>query len=261
MDNYSMEEKTIENIQIGDPEQETTLEERVDKLTGDFFGRGKKAELHKGDPDYWKTYGSSIEDYDKSFRAVLEGGHIVDLVRDSNEPVVVDLMSSTEAIASLFGQLSQSNKLGIAVSSEDDRLPDKKRRDDQMGIKHVPGDLSQPASWKTLKETLGGRKANLILERGGMGVQSLPFNENFYGYVFNRLWEIVSEDGGTILIQGSTTHALEQTGIRVKEWVDLLKSNGVDVVLDVGEDDFGFDYTTLKIVKTPESPKKLPLLR
>lgn len=130
-----------------------------------------------------------------------------------------------------------------------------------MGIRHLTGDLSMSSTWKKLIDELAGEKADLILERGGMGVQYVPFDERFYGYVLNRLWGIVSEDGGVILIQGPTTHALRQTGIRFKEWVNLLQSNGVNAVFSEGEDELGFDYASLKLVRTPESSTLLPVLK
>lgn len=220
----------------------------------------KDSDLRRGDPEYWKTYNSSIEDYEDTFKDILEGKRIIDFVKDKPGPVIIDLMSSTKALESLFEQLPQSNKLGVAVSLEDDRDQEAKMKDKKMGIEHIPGDLGIPETWKRLARKLAGRKADLIIERGGMGTAYIPTDERFYGYVLNRIWENISENEGVILIQGTTTHSLRQAGIRFNEWVDLIKGQGVNTVFSEGNDNLGFDYAYLKLVRTPQSPAILPLL-
>lgn len=233
----------------------------MDRLTDQIRDSRDRSSSRRGHADYWPTNNSPIEDYDKTFKTVLKGRRIVDLVRDRAGLVVIDLMSSTDALSTLFSQLRQPNKLGISVSLEDSRSEERRLYDEGMGIRYLTGDLNMSSTWKRLIDELAGKRADLILERGGMGVQYVPANERFYGYVLNRLWEIVSENGGVILIQCPTTHTLKQTGIRFKEWVNLLQSNGVNVVFSEGGDELGFDYASLKLVRTLESPMLLPVLR
>lgn len=233
----------------------------MDRLTEELHRNREKNNLLRGDTDHWITYGSSTDDYDKSFRSVLGESHIIDFVRGSPEPIVIDLMSSTEALASLFTQLPQQHKLGISVSLEDTRRQEEKTRDTALGVKHLEGDLSVTSTWKNLKDKLKGKRADLILSRSGMGIHHVPFNEKYYAYVLNRLWEMVSENDGVILIQAPIINTLKRLDIRIGEWVNLLKANNIDVVFSEGGDDLGFDYARIKIVRSPESPKSLPFLK
>lgn len=74
----------------------------------------------------------------------------------------------------------------------------------------------------------------------------------------NKLWHILSEKGGIILIETPvfSKYYLENV-VPIPKWVDYLKTKGIDMVYDSGNGAFG---GTLKLVKEIRSPKVLPFL-
>ncbi|MFA6992377.1 MAG: hypothetical protein WC269_03810, partial [Candidatus Gracilibacteria bacterium] len=194
------------------------------------LGRALKAERAKyGDhPDqrYSETQ-SSIDTYHNWFINVLEGKTIADLLTDKEKPVVVDLMSSTGALASLFEELPQQDKLGIAVSLGDSRTEEYKAEDKKLGIVQVVGDIVSSSTWRDIKKELQGRKADLIMERALGGWNHIPYSKLLYLTLLQRAWNILA-DGGTILLQPPDN---KKTGVPlpVNELVSHMGSLGIDI--------------------------------
>ena len=158
-------------------------------------------------PDtWWPDYNSSISDYEERFFSrVLEGHTIQDLLSDIEKPVVVDLLSSTSALRSLFSNMPNKDTFGIAVSSQDLRTPEEIAVDKSLGITQISGGLTTSKSLKEVEKALAGRKADLILERGGLGVDFLPFHPMFYAVNMQRIWNMLNSENGIILMPCSKT--------------------------------------------------------
>lgn len=167
------------------------------------LGRALKAERDKyGEhPDQrYSEVQSSIDTYRDWFRGVLEGKTIQQLLTGKEKPVVVDLMSSTGALASLFEKLRQKDKLGIAVSLGDSRTEEYKAEDEPLGIVQVVGDVVSSSTWRAIDRELKGRKADLILERAFGGWNHVPESNRLYLTLFQRTWGILADEG-TMLLQ------------------------------------------------------------
>lgn len=202
--------------------------------------------------DHWIQYGSGITDYQRTFSETSGGINIVDFLRGRLSPVVIDLMAPPQTLVSLFKQLPQKSKLGLAVSLGDLRSDEEKRRDDKLNIHQVAGDITQSSAWKAINKELKGKKADLIMERALEGLYLIPHHKIFYAIMINKLWKILSEDRGIILMTTPvfSDYFLERF-IPIPNWVNHLKDRGVDAY-------WSKNSGVLRIVKEAQSPKILP---
>lgn len=212
----------------------------------------------------YSVYDSSIEKYqEEEFLRVLQGEDIISWVQSRNTLTVVDLMSSTGAIASIFERIpSGIPKFGLAVSLEDMgnmRSDSQKERDRRLNIEKLDGDIILPSTWRKIEKKLEGRKADLIMERAAGGTVTLPHNFGFYEFVLGRMWKMLNENG-MLLLQTPPLEWYEWGGLDVSisalalQWARLLKNNNIDFVFDGS-------LHAMRIIRTPNSPEKLPFLR
>lgn len=239
--------------------------------------RANKERLQKGELDKWPNYyGSDIKSYQEEFNRILRGEKIVDFVKNRPSPVVIDFMGPSDTIASLFKRLPKDKpKLGLAVSLEDRRSKRQVKRDEELNIQQVAGDITRPSTWQRINEALQGRKADLIMERAVLGLAHIPTNEKFYAIVINKAWQMLSDQNGMLLAQVLGRDKLYEYNIRIPQWIDLLKEKGVDAVYQksnnfytpgtfmflIGQDPIFFPPGSIKMTKTPNSPKDLPFLK
>ena len=226
--------------------KEKSLGRQIRKYTSDISTK------HKISEDYWVHYGSLPQEYTKCFKSVLEGKTIEDLVNDKRSPVVIDLMSPSETLYYLFKWHPQIPDLGIAVSLLDKRQDWEKERDEKLGIKLVAGDIMKAATWKKIKETLSGKKADLIMERALAGMDYILKNEKMFAILLNQSWKLLNDNGIFLAQLPTGLHGLEEKGqMRIHEWINMIKKMGINIV---------HDGPTLKLTKTPNSPENLPFL-
>jgi hypothetical protein len=205
--------------------------------------------------NYWLDYGSSLQSYKRTFAGVLKGTSIEDLLREKKSPVVLDLMAPSDTLVDLFSQLGNlPDKIGIAVSLEDQRDDLTKQRDSNVGVFQIAGDLGQNNTWNEIERALEGNEIDLIIERGEGGIYHLPSHEEMYAIMLSRMWNMLSANNGTMLIQIPAFVSLDSRRIRYREWFEIL--NRVNATLDINTP----NCNILKLVKTPNSPKKIPLL-
>lgn len=199
----------------------------------------------------WDTYDSSVQSYQISFRKVLEGKDILSWAQSKDTLTVVDLMSSSEAIASIFTSLpSDKPKFGLAVSLEDVRSDLQKERDGRLNIEKLDGDIILPSTWRKIEKKLAGRRADLIVERAQGGILTLPRDSGFYEFTMGRMWKMLNE-GGMLLLETPYLCNFSMPA-DISQWARLLMINNINAIFD--------DYA-MKLVKTPDSPEKLPFLQ
>lgn len=222
--------------------------------------------------DDWDIYGDrGIDSYEDTFVPVLGDETIVNFVGNKKSPVVLDVMGPASVVADLFIKIPDKlTKLGFAISLLDRKPEDEKRDEEELGVKQFSGNVlfGFAGILKKIEDELGGRRIDLIMERavGGLGV--FPKNEDLYLMVLNKVWSLLSEDNGMLLFQVPSYLDLKQKSVRIEEWVNLLKENNLNVAYynnKHSDDHAGWnrwiDRGVLKIVKTPDSPKKLPFLK
>lgn len=70
---------------------------------------------------------------------------------------------------------------------------------------------------------MGGDKAHLIMERGMVGLSSLPARKKLFGALLNRAWSLLDPDGGILLFETPRRDVLLEKGIVLKDWVNSLQ--------------------------------------
>lgn len=207
---------------------------------------------------------SSIEDYEKNFRKLLRNNifdrpkHIIDLIKQKPSPVVIDLMAPSGTLASLFEKVADKPKFGLAVSLFDSRNDSQKERDEKLGIKQLSGDIMLSRTWDKIENLLGGRKADLIMERAYGGF-TLVMDERLYAMLLNKAWKLLSDNNGTLLIQVPSGFT-ERDNVNRKRWINNLKKIDLNHRVDWHTGNRGA-IKNIKLVKTPDSPKELPFLK
>jgi hypothetical protein len=227
-------------------------------------------ESHRGKG--WRAYGEGIGSYQTSFSEILGGKSIVDLLKDKKDIVVVDLMGPSGTLDSLFMRLGNKvKKHGVAVSLEDRRSFIRKKVDRALNVEQLPGDILRSSTWKRLEERLGGRKADLIMQRARAGLACIPNDENLHAMLLNRAWDLLSENNGVLMVQAATvwsrweTKNIETTIDTYRIMADTFKLNDIDASVGYSLmfpkwlrflDDL--EYSAIRLVKTSQSPEKLP---
>lgn len=204
----------------------------------------------------WKTYESDIGSYDDIFRLAL-GTNIASFVKDRKSPVIVDLMSPSFTLVSLFVKVADKKKFGLAVSLRDERTRVRKWIDRAVNLRQLAGDIMLPATWRNIDEVMQERKADLIMERALGGLDILPPHPKLYAILINKAWKILSDKEGVMLLQTPSNEALLKAGINIQDFVNSLKAKGINA----GCFKSGVPTSTrlvLKLIKTPDSPENLP---
>jgi hypothetical protein len=215
----------------------------------------QRQELRKLHPsnDVWGFYNSSLEEYQIAFSPVLGQTKIQNLIADTKDPVVVDLMAPTGTLRDLFSVIPEGNKKGISLSLCDLRSGRQKQKDKELGITQVTGDVTDSKTWSDLEKELNGRKANLIMERAVEGLDKLPVHAVFYASVLQKMWNML-DDEGVMLLQIPFLHTLSKAGIDIKAWVDTLGENEIEVRIDGYSEPTGVMF----MQKSLSAPKNLP---
>ncbi len=232
----------------------TTKEQLKPSLTRDIRIQSKKNQERGDRTSYdgckWSTYGEHFSSYDKSFNGVLERS-IHTLLRKKKSLKIIDFMGPSGTIATLFERFPKKPMFGVAVSLSDLRSDEERKRDERLNVKQTSGDILKSSTWDQIEEQLQGHKADLIMERAHAGFWCIPVSLRLYAILLNRAWGLLSEETG-VLIAEVPTHFQSEA----KRMIDSFrKNNKMDASTGKSSYDGGL---YIKIVKTNDSPKKLP---
>lgn len=140
--------------------------------------------------------------------------------------------------------------LGIAVSFRDKRGEKKKLRDKFLNIHQVKGDVMDSKTWRDVDKELGGRKADLIMERAAGGFSATPNDPIFYAAILVKIWKLLSDDGGMFVGEIYNSGFTERFSNQIANY---LRRNNIDILIK---------NKVVRIIKTPSSPKDIgPILR
>lgn len=217
----------------------------------------------------WGYQNSKISSYDQSFSNVLEGRKISDLIKATTHPVVIDLMSAPNTLHTLFQEVPEVEGRGLVVGLKDHEVgefrPEAQAAYQDPNVTMLYGDISTNKTWAEIRDWVesNGGKADLVMERAMAGLYHLPQHKRMYGMLLNRAWELVKDDGGVLLFETLNREKLGQLGISLDNWVEELKSAGLDVGYDPGDlmakpSDLISQTGKIMLTKTPESPSVLP---
>lgn len=214
---------------------------------------------NKKGSDHWKrgVYNSSVASYEKTFRPVLNDKKIEQFLLGKSHPVVLDLMAPSGTVADLFmkgGMRHLTNKQAIALSLTDERTIFEQERDNSLGIIQMVGDLGTSKTWRRLEAEIAkrGGKIDLIIERAGFAFDSLPQHPQFYRYALVKLWNLLSEKDGTMLLQ---LPSKINADIDFVEWETTLQRHSINVSMDLQP-----NFEVMRLTKEPSSPHVLPFI-
>lgn len=210
----------------------------------------ERGDTRSYDGGKWSTYGEHFSAYDKSFNGVLERS-IHALLRKKKSLKIIDFMGPSEAITTLFERFPKKPMFGVAVSLSDLRSDGERKRDARLNVKQTSGDILKSSTWDQIEEQLQGYKADLIMERAHAGFWCIPVSLRLYAILLNRAWGLLSEENGVLIAEVPTLFQSE-----AKRIIDSFrKNNEMDASTGKSLYDGGL---YIKMVKTPNSPKKLP---
>lgn len=210
----------------------------------------------------WGFRNEPISSYEESFKNVLEGKTIAELISNHFSPIVIDLMAAPRTVYDLLSAFP--NGRGLAVSLPDHRLKD--LRDDiqatysAQNVKWLPEDITHPGTWVNIEKWLAGDKAHLIMERGMGGLSWLPMNKRLLGILVNKAWSLLDPNGGILLFETPRSDELLKKGVDLAVWVKSLQEV-VDTKYDPGNieaSDPRVEFAKIMITRAPNSPSILP---
>lgn len=191
----------------------------------------------------WPIYDSNHSAYKNHFSEFQRS--IEDISKIEN-PVVIDLLSSSSAIRSLFLDTLHEDMKGVSVGLEDLRPGNIRVIDRKLHVTHIVGDLGKPSTWDCIKTELGERKANLILERGYAGVAYLPQDPLYFLYAMDKIWNTLSSENGTFIGDFIQISIPKNS---IYNWSENMQKKGIDIECGIN---------SIKVVKHIDSPQKLP---
>lgn len=244
----------IEELSMGKERHSLGLPVRADLI------KEQKSRTTEGkyDSDTYSFYRSGPELYEHDFRPVLGNGHLIDFIRNKKSPVVIDFMATTDSIAGLFEQIPHKQKYGLSISLEEDRNKDRLVRDKRLNIRHIAGDLNDFQTWKRIHQELARRKADLIMERAFSGLHNVSVNRRYYAYAVGNIWKMLSSNNGVLVAEVLDDWLLIQARIDIESWITMLNEHNIEAIY---KSKSGRMRTgVIKIVKTKNSPEKIPFL-
>ena len=215
----------------------------------------------------WGFQNTLISSYETSFKNLLNGKSVSDLIEGKTKPTVIDLMAPPYTIHSLLTSMTDSNGRGLAVTLKDHSLsdlPDDVRETYfSSRVTTQFGDITDSETWVDIVKWLDNKKADLVMERAVDGLSMLPMSKRYFGILIAKVWSILDSDGGIFLFETPRHDLLKKQGIDLDAWVQILNKSGVDVVYDPGN--LESESTLLRtgkimLKKTSESPSVLPSL-
>lgn len=203
------------------------------------------------DVPWWGVYGSEPSSYNESFRHVLRGSTIEELIearkKVKGRVYALDVMAPADTLRAL-----DAIDGGIAMTLADARTEDQKTIDSNRNIKTIDGDITKRKPWRIVDDWLREKQADgfdLILCRPIAGWSYVPKDPLLYTTLFNRAWKILSPEG-VMLIELPNAIIFEQIFLG---WIDLLRNTqGVKIFFDPK-----VSKKSLRIEKTIDAPGRI----
>ncbi len=174
----------------------------------------------------WGIHQSDLTHYMKDlWRLERYPDEIKQTVLGLQNPVVVDLMSSTRMLLDLFtSQPFQKDGKFIAVSHYDTRDTSEKFLDDVYGISLVTGNIRKPETWSNLRNELNGLEADIVVSRALAGLHFLPIKGTLGYKLINNAYGIL-KDYGSMYLQIPPASALVELGVPMDTWLAEVESS------------------------------------
>jgi hypothetical protein len=211
----------------------------------------------------WGYHNEPVASYEESFRNVLNGKSIADLIRDQEKPIVIDLMAPPRTVHDLLSNFPKGR--GLAVSLPDHQIdglkPDIQAAYSSNNVLWLQEDVARADTWKSIDKWLENDKAHLIMERAMAGLTYLPVNKNVLGVLVSKVWSRIDSNGGILLLDTPASTRLLDEKIDINSWINSLRASGLDARYDQGDPTSRrpmLQTGKLMVIKTPTSPQILP---
>ena len=213
----------------------------------------------------WVIFGENFESYLDDFSRVDRDGrfsHIIEDIAAKPKPVIIDLMAPTNTLADFsFKSRNCKSMKALAVGYGDTRHKTVKKVDEMLGINYISTDLANIQNFNKISEWLGNDRADLIMERGYGGLSYIPTNLDYQYRVINKIWEMLSPDGGLTLLQLPSISDLYANDIHIGIWINNVKQSGIycQYLPSYVSKDAGVNYGILALQKNSPA-EKLPTI-
>ncbi|MCX6732083.1 MAG: hypothetical protein NTV98_00910 [Candidatus Roizmanbacteria bacterium] len=234
-------------------------------MSPEFFTRRPKVQTPSQDQRSYLFRDSDFLHYMNDFNLIDRGrfNSLLETRRRAGSMTMIDLLAYPDAIRSLKKSVfSEINEFaGLSVGMSDSRSSSQIDEDSSAGITHITGDLNKRNTWDNIEDWLGGKKAHLIIERGFGGLHFLPTHLPYYKYAIQKIWDMTSSDGGMVLLQIPPKKILEQNGINISRWINLLRRKKIYRQHHGGYHsiDGDIEYGLLQLIKNGEN-QALPII-
>ncbi len=154
--------------------------------------------------------------------------------------------------------LVDNDKHSIGYKSREEYYKNRVKEDEGRHHEVMEGNIFSEDLYKTLEARLQGEQADLILERLGRGLESVP-PEPYFASKFLAIWYRLLREEGVLFAQIPIAF-----GPLLKPWTDMIQDRYqkvLEVVSAAGSENRGTeDSFVLRIRKLRGAPSELPLL-
>jgi len=205
----------------------------------------------------WTIKDESFQDYRVDFEKVDKGEihKLFERCRTNGSFVVIDLLALPYALRHLKREeFCTTSFRGLSVSYSDTRTDNVKDEDTQLDISHLPGNLRTSKTWNEMVQWAGEDNVDLIMERGFGGLHYISNNTGYYRAAGGRLWKMLKNDGGMMVLQLPSLGYLTENGVDIDGWVEKLTKQGIAhryVPSYISRDSF-LSYGLLMLTKNTE---------
>jgi hypothetical protein len=231
---------------------------------GQFFHARRRAEkytISEKTGSCWGRYGSPLSDYEQTF-GYSEPNPISAFIRKrevaGKSSLALDLFGEGTAIRDLSGK-EPGLVGGLSLTLCDNRSEQRARLDAERNLHVVGGDIFRGSTWHKIHAFLDSipiedNKFNITLYRPILGDFNVPAHPAIRGFLLQKVYETLSEDGGVLLAQG--LKILHESDLY--RWTEMINNTpGLQVEFNCENPD---SNNVMKLTKTKGAPAKLPLL-
>jgi hypothetical protein len=160
-------------------------------LLSSLRAQRNKAQMITDSGDKWPEYGSGVGIYEAFLG--LKSGHLRRICdRVSGHQVMgLDLMGDGTVLTEL-------NIGGAAINLIDRRSDELRKKELELGIVLIDGNILASLTWKRLKVL--NKKFDLILFRPGAGIRNITDKSAIHAWILQQAWSVLGL-GGTLIAQ------------------------------------------------------------
>ncbi len=193
------------------------------------------------------------EKFQHSLKEYIE----VELSERKGKAVGVEFGGTGSRVFSEFTPGFFKNTVGVTLIDHRSKMGKLLSGDGRRNHEVIEGDILSPDTYDALNEATGGKKANLIMERMGRGLELVP-DEPYYVAKILNIWYQILNEGGVMFVQvpAKFSSILKKWGELMEEYKDTIELQYFPGFIDTD----GMCLGSFRLKKLKGAPKDLPLL-